>query len=114
MRTNAAIDPGVSVAVKASAGSGKTFTLSLRYVNLLLHGVDPGSILCITFTNKATNEMYKRILSLLRYLALELSPSAMNDEARCLLAMRGESRAKAPEEPGRPPLSEADRIGELR
>lgn len=89
MRTYAPIDPAVSVAVKASAGSGKTFTLSLRYVNLLLHGVDPGRILCITFTNKATNEMYRRILSLLKYLAFELSPVSINDEARCLLAMRG-------------------------
>lgn len=89
MRKNAPIDPRLSVAVKASAGSGKTFTLSLRYVNLLLQGVDPGQILCITFTNKATNEMYRRILSLLKYLALELRPSSVSDEARCLLAFRG-------------------------
>lgn len=114
MRTYAPIDPAVSVAVKASAGSGKTFTLSLRYVNLLLHGVDPGRILCITFTNKATNEMYRRILSLLKYLAFELSPVSINDEARCLLAMRGAVPSGQPGDAGHASPSGAERVVELR
>ena len=48
---------------KASAGSGKTFTLSVEYIRLLLK--DPTSyrrILAVTFTNKATEEMKTRIL----------------------------------------------------
>ena len=49
---------------KASAGSGKTFTLTIEYIKLLIK--DPLSykqILAVTFTNKATEEMKMRILS---------------------------------------------------
>ncbi len=49
---------------KASAGSGKTFTLAIEYIKLLMS--DPLSfkkILAVTFTNKATEEMKIRILS---------------------------------------------------
>ena len=49
---------------KASAGSGKTFTLSVEYIKLLIK--DPQSYrstLAVTFTNKATEEMKLRILS---------------------------------------------------
>ncbi len=69
------LSPDKSIALKASAGSGKTFNLSLRVVNLLLEGVEPDRILCLTFTNKATNEMYERIIKTLTYLAHELSES---------------------------------------
>lgn len=66
------LSPDKSIALKASAGSGKTFNLSLRVVNLLLSGVEPDRILCLTFTNKATNEMYERIIKTLTYLVHEL------------------------------------------
>ncbi|MBQ7422913.1 MAG: UvrD-helicase domain-containing protein, partial [Prevotella sp.] len=49
---------------KASAGSGKTFTLAIEYISLLIK--DPKSyehILAVTFTNKATEEMKMRIIS---------------------------------------------------
>lgn len=49
---------------KASAGSGKTFRLAISYIAMLIH--DPqsySSILAVTFTNKATAEMKRRILS---------------------------------------------------
>lgn len=55
---------------KASAGSGKTFLLTLKYLGLILS--EPGMyqrILAVTFTNKATAEMKHRILSELQYLA---------------------------------------------
>ena len=52
------------VVYKASAGSGKTFTLTIEYIKKLI--ADPKSyrhILAVTFTNKATTEMKERILS---------------------------------------------------
>ena len=56
---------------KASAGSGKTFTLAAAYIKLLL--MNPQSyrqILAVTFTNKATNEMKERILQHLNGIAI--------------------------------------------
>ena len=50
---------------RASAGTGKTYTLAAYYVGLLLSGEDYKSILAITFTNKATAEMSERILTYL-------------------------------------------------
>ena len=48
---------------KASAGSGKTFTLALEYIKLLVENpYSYRSILAVTFTNKATAEMKERIL----------------------------------------------------
>ena len=49
---------------KASAGSGKTFTLATEYIKLLVQNpMSYRSILAVTFTNKATEEMKMRILS---------------------------------------------------
>ncbi len=50
---------------RASAGSGKTFTLAAHYVALLLSGESYRSILAVTFTNKAAEEMKQRILTYL-------------------------------------------------
>src|SRR3954462_2733196 len=48
-----ASDPAVSAWVAANAGSGKTHVLAQRVIRLLLAGVDPAKILCITFTKAA-------------------------------------------------------------
>ena len=49
---------------KASAGSGKTFTLAVEYIRqLILNPRSYQQILAVTFTNKATAEMKERILS---------------------------------------------------
>ncbi len=51
--------------LKASAGSGKTYNLALEYIRLLLVSERPDAyrhVLAVTFTNKATDEMKRRIL----------------------------------------------------
>ena len=56
--------------IRASAGSGKTFTLTAHYLILLFSGMGKyREILAVTFTNKATAEMKERILSSLKELA---------------------------------------------
>ncbi|MFA4746915.1 RecB-like helicase [Helicobacter pylori] len=59
------------MALKASAGSGKTFALSVRFLALLFKGANPSEILTLTFTKKATAEMKERILDYLRILQQE-------------------------------------------
>ncbi|MGM9837469.1 MAG: UvrD-helicase domain-containing protein [Paludibacteraceae bacterium] len=54
---------------RASAGTGKTFTLAACYVGLLLSGESYRNILAVTFTNKATEEMKERILTYLYAIA---------------------------------------------
>ncbi len=57
-----AADPGHSVWLSASAGTGKTQVLSARVLRLLLQpGVEPGSILCLTFTKAGAAEMATRV-----------------------------------------------------
>jgi len=60
---NSASNPDNSVFVSASAGSGKTKVLTDRVLRLLLAGVLPSKILCLTFTKVAASEMQKRIFS---------------------------------------------------
>jgi ATP-dependent helicase/nuclease subunit A len=61
-----ASDPAVSAWVAANAGSGKTHVLAQRVIRLLLDGVEPGRILCITFTKAAAANMANRVFDELR------------------------------------------------
>jgi len=56
-----AADPGASVWVAASAGTGKTKVLTDRVLSLLVGGTEPHKILCLTFTKAAAAEMETRI-----------------------------------------------------
>ena len=56
-----AADPGAHAALSASAGTGKTQVLTARVLRLLLRGVDPSAILCLTFTKSGAAEMANRI-----------------------------------------------------
>lgn len=59
----AAADPRQSVFVTANAGSGKTSTLVDRVARLLLEEVQPGEILCVTYTKAAAAEMQARLFA---------------------------------------------------
>src|SRR3989454_8016172 len=61
-----ASNPAVSAWVAANAGSGKTHVLAQRVIRLLLEGVDPAKILCITFTKAAAANMANRVFDELR------------------------------------------------
>ncbi|MEA1914364.1 MAG: RecB-like helicase [Campylobacterota bacterium] len=61
------------VALKASAGSGKTFALTVRYISLLLLKAHPTQILTLTFTNKAASEMSQRIFKTIQTLGEDQS-----------------------------------------
>ena len=81
------------LAIRASAGSGKTTSLAQRYVDLLAAGVPPARIAAMTFSRKAGREIFDKIMGVL-----------------CDLAGRDESRRQRPEvlsylarHPGIPP-----------
>jgi ATP-dependent helicase/nuclease subunit A len=59
-------NPGISAWVAANAGSGKTHVLAQRVIRLLLAGVEPAKILCITFTKAAAANMTNRVFDTLR------------------------------------------------
>ena len=80
--------------VKASAGSGKTFRLTLHYIAVLLRGPKKHKkIMAVTFTNKATGEMKERILTVLEGLAKDMDSTFIeNYRGKLLEVLSGESR----------------------
>src|ERR1700761_2671039 len=60
-----ASNPHASSFVSANAGSGKTHVLVQRVIRLLLSGVPPEKILCITFTKAAAANMAERVFTTL-------------------------------------------------
>lgn len=80
-----ASDPRYSVWVAASAGTGKTKVLTDRVLRLLLEGVEPSHILCLTYTNAAAAEMERRIQVRLG----EWATLAEEELRKALLALTG-------------------------
>lgn len=80
-RQQRASDPATSVFVSANAGSGKTHVLVQRVIRLLLNGVDPARILCITFTKAAAANMAERVFSTLGHW-VTLDDEALNAALR--------------------------------
>ena len=96
---NLAADPAASAWVEASAGSGKTKLLTDRLLRLLLAGVPPGRILCLTFTKAAAAEMATR-------LALRLGEWAIADDPKLAEMLQKLTGAT----PGREGLAAARRL----
>ena len=80
-RQTAVSDPGSSAWVAANAGSGKTHVLAQRVIRLLLSGVNPARILCITFTKAAAANMANRVFNDLRAWTV-LDDVALDDAMR--------------------------------
>ena len=76
-----ASDPASSAFVSANAGSGKTHVLVQRVIRLLLDGVPPEKILCITFTKAAAANMAERVFSTLGHW-VTLDDAALDDAIR--------------------------------
>ena len=94
-----ASDPRSSAWVIANAGSGKTHVLTQRVIRLLLSGVDPASVLCLTFTKVAAAEMSRRVFK-------ELGEWTRLDDASLAAAVTGlEGRA-----PGEADMRQARRL----
>ncbi len=83
--------------VIAGAGSGKTKVLTYRIAYLLNKGIDPRSILALTFTNKAATEMKERVAHLINpSLAYKLSMGTFHSVFARVLRKEGERLGYTP------------------
>ena len=83
-----AADPGASTWLGANAGSGKTRVLTDRVARLLLDGVPPENILCLTYTKAAAGEMQNRLFA-------QLGDWAMKPDAELGAELAGKGVAGA-------------------
>ncbi len=66
-----------NLAIMASAGTGKTYNLAMRFIRILLTTeISPSSIAAITFSNKAAGEIFEKIITRLTELAM--SPAELD------------------------------------
>ncbi|REJ86244.1 MAG: hypothetical protein DWQ36_09810 [Acidobacteria bacterium] len=59
--------------IRADAGTGKTYSLTIHFLRLVASGVDPGRIVAVTFTRKAAGEILERVLLRLAEAVLDAS-----------------------------------------
>ncbi len=64
-------DPFANIEIRASAGTGKTYTLSVQFLGLLNAGVPVDQILATTFTRKAAGEIAGRLFERLAVAVLD-------------------------------------------
>ena len=90
----AALNPHGSAWVGANAGAGKTYILVSRLVRLMLDGVAPEKLLCLTYTRAAAAEMQGRLFDLLAEWAL-LDNDALLDAIEQRLGMTADAKTLA-------------------
>ncbi|HNW81603.1 MAG TPA: UvrD-helicase domain-containing protein [bacterium] len=66
--------------IQASAGTGKTYSIALLFVRLVLSGIKADSILTVTFTNAATSELKGRVINFLKNALTYLNDEKSADE----------------------------------
>ncbi|MEC9489669.1 MAG: UvrD-helicase domain-containing protein [Halanaerobiales bacterium] len=76
--------------LKASAGTGKTYRLSLEYLNAVIEGTDFRNIVVMTFTRKATAEIRERIIEHLKSLENKGKASDVYRELKKISSVSGE------------------------
>src|SRR5687767_4842366 len=87
--------------ILAGAGSGKTRVITHRIAHIITERrVPPHSVLAVTFTNKAANEMRERVASLLGDAALESSPNVSTFHSFCVRLLRRDGEPLAKVRPG--------------
>src|SRR3990170_2258883 len=89
VQREAVTHPGGPVLVVAGAGSGKTRVLTHRIAHLISEGTSPFAIISITFTNKAADEMKKRVGALVGSVAQKMWVSTFH--SACVRILRRES-----------------------
>src|SRR5918999_5805315 len=89
VQREAVVHPGGPVLVVAGAGSGKTRVLTYRIAHLIHSGTSPFAILAITFTNKAADEMKRRVAELVGSVAEKMWVSTFH--SACVRILRREA-----------------------
>jgi DNA helicase-2/ATP-dependent DNA helicase PcrA len=89
IQKEAVLQPGGPVLVVAGAGSGKTRVLTYRIAYLIAQGVSPFAIIAITFTNKAADEMRRRVAELVGGVADKMWVSTFH--SACVRILRREA-----------------------
>jgi DNA helicase-2/ATP-dependent DNA helicase PcrA len=89
--------PGGPMLVVAGAGSGKTRALTYRLAWLVHHGVDPGRIMLVTFTNRAAREMLSRVEVLVKQKPRDIWGGTFHHIANRILRTHGKRLGISPD-----------------
>jgi DNA helicase-2/ATP-dependent DNA helicase PcrA len=88
---------GGPMLVVAGAGSGKTRALTYRLAWLVHHGVDPGRIMLVTFTNRAAREMLNRVELLVKQKTRDIWGGTFHHIANRILRTHGRRLGISPD-----------------